>query len=285
MTQLFNYRNLTKFIMSLVIFFCTCSIGFSQDNQLEAKADTLMEQRQFEKAIDLYSSVIKTSGLKEKSDFRPVYKRAIAYYYSEDFESSLKDLDVFLAQYPQVSQAHILRAFIYGQTGESEKQVESIGRAFELQPDNLELVKWRGSIQIQRGEYAKAKSDLLMVRSVMDDAELETNLALAYYSMEQADSAFQCINKSIELEAAYEPAYLYAGSFCLELEQYQRGIEYLDLALLLNSENASAWLYKGMALVQLKRTDEGCRLLTKAFNAGEDDAADYLKEYCYEVYK
>ncbi len=285
MTHLIHYRNLTKFFMSLVIFVFICSGTFAQSNQLEAKADTLMEQRQFEKAIDLYSSVIKTSGLKEKSDYRPVYKRAIAYYYSEDFESSLKDLDVFIAQYPQVSQAHILRAFIFGQIGEQEKQVESIDRAFELQPDNLELVKWRGSIQIQRGEYAKAKSDLLMVRSVMDDAELETNLALAYYSMEQADSAFQCINKSIELEPAYEPAYLYAGSFCLELEQYQRGIDYLDLALLLNSENSNAWLYKGMALIQLKRTDEGCRLLTKAFNAGEDDAGDYLKEYCYEVYK
>lgn len=285
MTHLIHYRNLTKFFMSLVIFVFICSGTFAQSNQLEAKADTLMEQRQFEKAIDLYSSVIKTSGLKVKSDYRPVYKRAIAYYYSEDFESSLKDLDVFIAQYPQVSQAHILRAFIFGQIGEQEKQVESIDRAFELQPDNLELVKWRGSIQIQRGEYAKAKSDLLMVRSVMDDAELETNLALAYYSMEQADSAFQCINKSIELEPAYEPAYLYAGSFSLELEQYQRGIDYLDLALLLNNENSNAWLYKGMALIQLKRTDEGCRLLTKAFNAGEDDAADYLKEYCYEVYK
>lgn len=285
MTHLIVYRNLTKFFMSLVIFFFAHTIGYSQSNQLEAKADTLMEQRQFEKAIDLYSSVIKTSGLKEKSDYRPVYKRAIAYYYSENFDLSLKDLDVFIAQYPQVSQAHILRAFIYGQIGEPEKQVESIDRAFELQPDNLELVKWRGSIQVQRGEYAKAKTDLLMVRNSMDDAELETNLALAYYSLEQADSAFQCINKSIELEPAYEPAYLYAGSFYLELEQYQRGIEYLDLALLLNSENSNAWLYKGMALIQLKRTDEGCRLLNKAFNAGEDDAADYLKEYCYEVYK
>lgn len=285
MTRSFNTTMMTKLLMSLVIFFFTYSTGFSQDTQLEAKADTLLEQRKFEQAINLYSSVIKASGLKAKSDYRPIYKRAIAYYYSENFDSSLKDLDVFIAQYPEVSQAHILRAFIYGQTGESEKQVESINRAFELQPDNLELVKWRGSIQVQRGEYSKAKTDLLMARNVMDDAELETNLALTYYSLGQADSAFQCINKSIELEPAYEPAYLYAGSFCLESEQYQRGIEYLDLALMLNSENSSAWLYKGMALIQLKRTDEGCRLLTKAFNAGEDDAADYLKEYCYEVYK
>ncbi len=285
MTHLVNYRNLTKFFMSLVIFFFAHTISYSQSNGLEAKADTLMDQRKFEQAIDLYTAVIKASGLKEKSDYRPVYKRAIAYYYSENFDLSLKDLDVFIAQYPQMSQAYILRSFIFGQTGELEKQVESIDRAIELQPENFELVKWRGSVQVQRGEYAKAKTDLLQVRGLMDDAELETNLAVAYYSLEQADSAFQCINKSIELEAAYEPAYLYAGSFCLELEQYQRGIEYLDLALMLNSENTSAWLYKGMALIQLKRTDEGCRLLTKAFNAGEDDAGDYLKEYCYEVYK
>lgn len=285
MTHLFNYQNLTRFISSLVIFFFACSNVFAQANEQEAEADTLMSQQKFDQAIDLYSKVIKASGLKEKNDYRPVYKRAFAYYYSGQFDLALKDLDVFIPQFSHVAQAHLLRAFIYGQTGDDEKQLESINRAIELQADNFELVKWRGSIQLQRGEYAKAKSDLLQVRGLMDDAELETNLAVAYYSLEQADSAFQCINKSIELEATYEPAYLYAGSFCLELEQYQRGIEYLDLALLLNSENASAWLYKGMALVQLQRTDEGCRLLTKAFNAGEDDAGDYLKEYCYEVYK
>lgn len=276
---------MTKLLMSLVILFSLSTMSLAQTQKWETEADTLMEKQQFEKAIDLYSKAITASSLKAKEDYRPVYKRAIAYYYTGQFDLALKDLDTFTKQYSQVAQAHILRVVIYGQIGDDEKQLTSIERAIELQVDNFELVKWRGSIHLKLGNYAKAKADLLQVRGLMDDAELETNLAVAYYSLEQMDSAFQCVNKSIELEATYEPAYLYAGSFCLELEQYQRGIEYLDLALLLNSENASAWLYKGMALVQLKRTDEGCRLLTKAFNAGEDDAADYLKEYCYEVYK
>jgi len=285
-THFFNNRNLTKLLLSLVIFFFTHTSSSAQNNSAsEAAADTLMSQQKFEQAIELYTQIIQTSGLKEKEDYSPLYKRAFAYYYSGQFDKALKDLDIFIPQFAHVAQAYILRAFIYTQTGEEELLLENINRAIELQSDNLELVKWRGSILLQIGKYEQAKTDLLAVRGAMDDAELETNLALVYYSLDQVDSAFQSIHKSIELDATYEPTYLYAGSFCLELEQYQRSIDYLNLALLLNSENTSAWFYKGTALVQLTRTDEGCRLLTKAFNAGEDDAADYLKEYCYEVYK
>lgn len=276
---------MTKLVLSLVILFLSQSIGNAQSAQWESDADTLMSQQQFDKAIDLYSKVIKASGLKVKDDYRPVYKRAFAYYYTGQFDLALKDIDVFIPQFSHVAQAHILRSLIYGQTGEDKQQLESLERAIELQGDNLELIKWRGSIQLQQGEYTKAKSDFLKVRDLLDDAELETNLGMTYYSLEKVDSAFLCLNKSIELDATHQMAYLYAGSFCLELEQYTRGIQYLDLALLLNPENQSAWFYKGIALVELKRTEEGCRLLTKAFNAGQDDAADYLKEHCYGVYK
>ncbi len=271
--------------MSLVIFFSVQSIGQSQSTQWESEADTLMSQQQFEKAIDLYSKVIKASSLKAKDDYRPVYKRAFAYYYTGQFDLALKDADIFIPQFSHVAQAHILRALIYGQMGDDKQQLESLERAIQLQGDNLELIKWRGTLQLQQGEYTKAKSDFLKVRNLLDDAELETNLGMVYYSLEKADSAFQCLNNSIELDATYQTAYLYAGSFCLELEQYTKGIQYLDLALLLNPENQSAWFYKGISLIELKRTDEGCRLLTKAFNAGQDDALDYLKEYCYGVYK
>ena len=36
-------------------------------------------------------------------------------------------------------------------------------------------------------------------------------------------------------------------------------------------------------MLELKNDKEGCSCLTKAFAAGEDDAAGYLKEYCYGV--
>jgi lipoprotein NlpI len=276
---------MTKFFMSLVILLsCHCGL-IAQTTKWEVEADTLMSQQKFEEASKRYTKAITTSGLKVKDDYKILFKRAVSYYYAGQFSLALKDLDVFIPQFASIAQAHLLRAFIYGQTEEVEKQLESIERAIELKIDNIDLIKWRGSIQLQKGEFAKAKSDLLKVRDFQDDAELETNLGLAYYSLENSDSAFLCLNKSIEIDATYEAPYLYAGSFCLELEKYELGIKYLNIALLLNAENVNALFYKGIALVELNNAQQGCRLLTKAFNAGQDDAADYLKEHCYEVYK
>jgi tetratricopeptide (TPR) repeat protein len=276
---------MTRLYLSVVILFLLHAAGFAQHAQWETEADTLMNRQQFEEAAKLYSKVITTRGLKERDDYRTLYKRAFSYYYTGEFDKALKDLDVFLPEFPRVAQAYVLRAFICRELDNAGGQLESIQKAIELQRDNLELVRWRGSLFLQKSEYQLAKADFLVVRSQSDDPELETNLALAYYSLSNIDSALIAINKSIELDATYEPAYLYGGSFCLETEKYAKSLEYLNLALLVNPENANAMFYKGMVLVELKKETEGCRLLAKAFNAGQDDAAGYLKERCYDIFK
>jgi Flp pilus assembly protein TadD len=93
------------------------------------------------------------------------------------------------------------------------------------------------------------------------------------------------MNKSIELDATYLPAYLYSGTFSLEQADYERAITYLNLALRLDPTNPSALFYKGVALIELDRRDEGCSCLNRAFYAGEDGAGDYLKENCYSTSK
>ncbi len=276
---------MTRLYLSLVILFLLHSATFAQYGQWEIEADTLMNRQQFEEAAELYSKVITTRGLKERDDYRTLYKRAFSYYYAGEFEKALKDLDAFIPEFPQVAQAYVLRAFICRELDNVDGQLVSIQKAIELQPDNLELVRWRGSLLLQKNEYQLAKADFLIVRNQSGDPELETNLALAYYSLSNIDSALIAINKSIELDATYEPAYLYGGSFCLETEKYGKSLEYLNLALLVNSENANAMFYKGMVLVELKKETEGCRLLAKAFKAGQDDAAGYLKERCYDIFK
>nr|HPI79393.1 hypothetical protein [Cyclobacteriaceae bacterium] len=107
----------------------------------------------------------------------------------------------------------------------------------------------------------------------------------AYYNLEQVDSAFVSINKAIELEPTYLPAYLYGGSFGLQEGNNELALKYLEVALRLDPENLNALFYKGIALLELDRVDEGCSLLAKAFYAGEDDAGDYLKEKCYTLTK
>jgi hypothetical protein len=74
---------------------------------------------------------------------------------------------------------------------------------------------------------------------------------------------------------------MYISSLCLEQEAYEMALTYIDLGLKLEASNMNLIFYKGIALAETKKVEEGCRYLLKAFNAGLDQAGDYLKQYCY----
>lgn len=275
---------MTKLVTGLVILFST-HIAFAQgiDKELEAQADTLVEHQEYDKAVGMYSKIIAKS--KTEKTHRIQYKRAVCYYYLGEFQKAVDDVTHFIPEYPQSHQAYILRALAYRQLGDLDNQLKDIEKATELQAGNTQLIKWRGSLYIEKGEYVKGKDDLLLAKAFEDDAELETNLGMAYQSLGNLQEAINCFNQSIVLDVTYSPAYLYAGSFLLEEAQYEKALDYFDLLLRIEPDNASALFYKGVALVELKREQEGCRCLQKAFSAGQDNALDYLKEYCYDVFK
>lgn len=277
-----------KVFLSIFLLSLVSITGFSQNPKWtawETQADTLMSHQDFKGAVKLYTKVISASKLKEKTSYRPLYKRAVAYYSLGDFNNAIADMNRFIPEFPENYQAHILRALSYRELDDLDNQLIDVEAALKLTGGEPQILKWRGGLLMQKNEYKQAKEDLLIVRQLQDDPEVEMNLAFSYYSLENPDSAMIAINKSIELDATFAPAYLYGGSFSLEEENYELALKYLDIALKLDPDNVTAQFYKGIALVELKKETEGCRCLTKAFMAGQDDAGDYLKQYCYGVVK
>jgi tetratricopeptide (TPR) repeat protein len=274
-----------KLILFLVVVFTTLS-AHAQDPKMQAwetEADTLMSREDFAGAVKLYTKVIDASQLKEKADYRALYKRGVAFYSQGDFKNAISDMDRFIPQYEESYQARILRALCYRELGETDKQLVDVEKALTLSGGDPQILKWRAGLLIEKEEFNQAIEDLLIVRQMQDDPEVELNLGFAYYSVEKKDSALMAINKAIELEATFLPAYLYGSSFSLEEGQYQLAVKYINIALMLEPTNATAWFYKGVALIELKKEDEACSCLRKAFYAGQDDAGDYLKQYCFGV--
>jgi len=276
----------------LILFslLCVTSLAFAQDEQArwskwETEADTLMNHEQYAPAIEFYTKIINESKLKEKTDFKVLYKRAVCYYRTEELEKSLTDLNRFIPEFPENPKPRILRALVYRQKGDSENQLLDLQKAIELRGPIPELLRWRGTLLSEKGEFQLAKKDLLTVATLIDDAEIETNLGLVYYSLGKSDSSLLRLNKAIVLDVNYPNSYLYAGTFCLQDENYELALKYLNLALRVDPNNNAALFYRGVSLVELNKTDEGCRCLRKAFAAGEDEAADYLKEFCFDVFK
>ncbi len=272
--------------ISMVFFLLTqVSLGaWGQDakwKKWEADADTLLNNQDFAGALKLYDKVIKSSRLKEKDDFPTLYKRAVCYYSLARYEDALKDLDKFREEYPSSYQATILRAFIYRDLADGPSQLEVLNEALTMQPGEPGLIQWRAGIYLEEGKFEEAKTDMLYLKSLQDSPEVELYLALAHYNLKETDSALNFLNKAIELEPTYLPAYLYGGSFSLQEGIYDLAVKYLDVALRLEPGNVNALFYKGIALIELDKRDEGCTFLSRAFYGGEDDAGDYLKEYCY----
>lgn len=290
-----NFQRRPEFLSSskaavLALFFSLAVSASAQDQQTrwaqwEADADTLMSHRDFIGAAKLYTKIIEESKLKDKTDFKPLYKRAVSFYSAGDLDHALTDVSAFITEFPESPQPRLLRALINRQKNDEANQLIDLQKAIDLGNDNPQLIFWRGTLLAAKGENEKAKKDFLTVKSIGDDAEIETALGSVYRSLGKTDSAFICLNKAIVLDVSYVASYIYAGSFCVEDEKYDLAVKYLNLALRLDQENISAILYKGIALVQQEKLDEGCRCLRKALDAGEDDAAEYLKEFCYDVFR
>jgi tetratricopeptide (TPR) repeat protein len=275
------YRTLSLFLF--LVFASSAAAQNEKWEKWETEGDTLAAQGRYAEAVKLYTKVVEASGLKERTGYSSLYKRAITYYSMSEFNLALSDLNKFIKAYPDFPQARLLRALVHKELGNEEDQLKDLEEALQSQPGNAMLLKWRASIYIENDKYELAKKDALLARLLGDDAETEMYLGIAYYNLGDADSAFYCMDQAIGQDATLLPPYLYAGTFGLELEDFERALKYLDLALMLDPRNPSALFYKGIALAELNRLEEGCRCLRKAFYSGMDDASEYLTEYCFGV--
>ncbi len=267
-------------------FFVCSTVASGQQarwQRLEAEADTLMQQEQFEKAEQRYTAIIASNAATLNPKL--YYKRGVCRYYLGAFANAIVDVGLFIQQAPKSAQAYILRGLCYRQLGDLDQQLADIEKASELQIGNPQLIKWRGSLYVEKGEYMKGKDDLMLARTFEDDAELETTLGMAYSGMGNIAEAIKCFNRSIVLDVHFTPAYLSAGSMLMEENRYAEALVYFDLLLRLEPNNQSALFYKGVSLVEQKLEKDGCRCLQRAFDLGLGDALDYLKEYCYDVFK
>lgn len=275
-----------KFFLGIVFIIFSSNVAWAQNPKWqvwEAEADTLLNKQDYIGASKLYSKIINDSKLNDQSVYGAVYKRAICFYSIGEFENALKDLEVFIPLYPGSPQAYLLKAFVYRELGDSDGQLINLKEAIDRRPGDPDILKWRATLYLDKGDFLLAKQDILEVKKNQTDPEIETYLGLAYYNLNHADSALMALKKAMELDVTYLPAYFYAVSFCLQEAQYDLALTYTNLALRLDPKNPTALFYKGVALIEKKMIDAGCSCLNKAFYLGNDDAGDYLKEYCYPV--
>jgi len=275
------YGLITILVMSS--FFVAAQGKRNASAQWEADADTLVSHQDYEGAIPLYTKILAASKLKTDADFSVLHKRAFSYYGAGRFNEALLDVNQYLQRFPDDQQTKLLRVYIYQELGKVEEQLEGLNAFLIQSPGNPDLLRWRASVLMESERYAEAQQDIRVLLSYQADPGLKAYLGLSYYYMNNLDSALLIFDQLIVSDPAFIESYLYAGSIGLEEEAYDLSLHYLNKGLAQDPANSTLMFYKGIALVEKDEIEAGCRCLTKAFTTGADDAADYLKEYCYGV--
>ncbi len=268
----------------IVIFLTGYAQAQSKPSKLavtEALGDTLLNRQDYTGALKRYNKVVKTTKLKNADDRQILYKRALCYFYLGAYEAAVADLNIFIPENPESIRARLLRAFLYRELNEPELQLEDLNEVLEWDAFNVDLLKWRASLLVELNQNREALDELKKIKLWGTDEQLELYLGLAYYGLNEPDSALAHFDEAIAINGGYLPAYMYAGMLALEQDAYALALSYIDLALMLDAHNMQLLFYKGIALIELKRKDEGCRLLNRAFYGGIEEAADYLADYCY----
>jgi tetratricopeptide (TPR) repeat protein len=248
---------------------------------MEVEADTLVGQQDYAGALKLYNKVIQKTKPKSEVEYQLYYKRAVCYYGIQNFEEALIDINRVIEKYPQ-PQAKLLRAYIQQELENYDAQLEDLNELLTLNPDNPEMLQWRVSVLMESEKYPEAQRDILKLLQFQSSPELKAYLGLTYYYQDNPDSALIIFDEIIREDPDFTQSYLYAGSLCLDEEAYALALTYIEKGLQQDPSNATFLFYKGIALVETDQEKEGCSCLTKAFQAGIDDVADYLKEYCYD---
>lgn len=273
-------KRLTWNLSALIIFMTVSPLVSTGQSEKEIEADTLVGRQDYAGALALYNKIITKSKPETEEEYQLYYKRAVCYYGLENFNDALNDVNRVIEKYPQ-PQAKLLRAYIYQELEDYEAQLADLNELISLNPNSPELMQWRASVLMETGKYAEAQKDLRLLLAYQPAPELKSYLGLTYYYLENPDSALIVFDDVIAEAPDFTQAYMYAASLCLDEDAYELALEYINKALLAEPSNSTLLFYKGIALVELDQEKEGCRCLTKAFDAGVDDVAYYLKEYCY----
>jgi tetratricopeptide (TPR) repeat protein len=248
----------------------------------EAKADTLLNNRQVTKALKAYNKVVKKqkqTGFTGQSIVR--FKRALCYYYLDDFNNALADLNTFIVQNPDYPRARLLRAYVYREMNRTEEQLTDLEEVLRYDAYNTDLQKWRAGVLLELGKAEEALHALRTLKEFYTDEEVELYMGLALYFLKDYNQALEHFNEAIFIHGGYLPAYRYAATMCIEQQQYIQALAYLPWALMLEPDDAELMAQLGIALVETGQTAKGCAWLGQALNSGFADAAAYLEEHCH----
>jgi predicted O-linked N-acetylglucosamine transferase (SPINDLY family) len=238
----------------------TAPSGASPD-ELFQEAQTLHQQGQLERAIELYSQCA------ERTPERPevYYKRANALNGLGRIEPALEDYDRAIELNPSYAYALCNRGSVLERLGRRDEALASYDRAIELDPTDSLTHYNRGSVlkDLKRYEEALASYESA-IRLNGDYAEAYVNRGNVLQELSRHEAAIESFGRAIALNPAIVQAFQGRGVSLHLLKRLQQALSDYNTAIALKPDLAVVFVYRGNLLAELDRHFEAAADYSKA---------------------
>lgn len=197
----------------------------------------------------------------------------------KDYDMALRYFNEAIQKYPDYGHPYAFRSEIYMNQGKWTESVNDIISAY-----NADTPDWLSSYVVsfdKQGLPVLASRIRLEMARNPENAELPTLCALAFENSEEYADAIDWYEKALAVQPL-GVVYQRLASCCMNLDDYDKALEYVDKALAMDEDDAESIRYKILILV--KRGDyDGVKALCDRYMAldPENLMAYYLRAGYY----
>ncbi len=233
--------------------------GMPADQWAEPLAEVWLSRRRFEKLL-MEIRVPETASMAAKATL--AIARGRAHHALGDFDGAKRDFDWALAQDPERPVALVGLARLAMRFGNRAEIDESVARAFEAVPDDLNVLALKGDHDFLRGDYAAAEARYQVVVNARPDS-IVVRVALARTQILQGktEPARGHLDLVLARAKAHPHASYLRASLALDAKDYERARLYSEQVLLTNPNHVPSLLIAGATSYLLNRLEQADRHL------------------------
>ena len=194
-------------------------------------------------------------------------------------EKALQDFTNAISLDYTYAEPFLNRGILYYNTGRPEQALADFNRFLELKPDNPDGLLNRANTLSTLGKFNEAIPDYNKYLTKNDDPKAYMWRGVAYFNIQNYDSAIIDFNKSIEIDPDYYEPYYWLGVIYYNQQNYNDALKFLDLSISKNSNNVNSYIWKGLCYMNMNEFHKAIEQYSKAIEIDPNNITAYINRF------
>lgn len=207
-------------------------------------------------------------------------EKARRYFDSGKFLHSMQIYHRLINEYPSFVEPHIELAFIYIKLGKENSAEKLLRKAYELEPDNEEVLFMLGNICLKSKRFDEAIKFYIPL-SYLDYPVVHYNLGLAYYHKGNYLEAEAEFKKVLKIDPDFPKVFESLGEILIKCGNYKEAVDYLQRGIKREPYNYTLYHLLSISYWNLGELHEAKKAIESAIDLEPGKAV--LWEICGEI--